>query len=204
MSSAYALAYRFGIAPREKSGALGPEQLRRLLDREQDGYPAYGRALDLGCGSGVHTIELSRRGWDVVGVDLLTRVVQEARDRGEQAGSPARFVAADVTDLPAEIGVGFRLVLDLGCFQGLPRGRRPRFGEQVTRVTQAGATLLMLACAPGSRFAYPRGSDADELESALPQWVITDVEPVDTTSMPPALVARTPRFYRLRRRADAA
>ena len=122
MSSAYALAYRFGIAPWEKSGALVPEQLRRLLDREQDGYPAYGRALDLGCGPGDHTIELSRRGWDAVGVDLLARVVQAARDRAERAGSLARFVAADVTDLPVEVGAGFRLVLDLGCFQTLPRG----------------------------------------------------------------------------------
>ncbi len=45
-----------------------------MFDREERGrQPPYGRAVDLGTGSGIWGIELAKRGWQVTGVDLSTK-----------------------------------------------------------------------------------------------------------------------------------
>jgi len=88
--------------------------------REEDGRePPYGRALDLGTGSGVWGVQLAKRGWDVTGLDMVEKALRRARDRVEEAGVEMRLVHGDVTALSqAEIGAGFRLVLDTGTFHG--------------------------------------------------------------------------------------
>jgi SAM-dependent methyltransferase len=52
---------------------------------------APGRLLDLGCGTGVHAIEFSRRGWSVAGVDLSLDMIARAKARAEQAGLAVLF-----------------------------------------------------------------------------------------------------------------
>ena len=56
------------------------------------------RILDVGCGVGSTTISLARRGADVVGIDLSTRMIDHARTRdlGEPMGN-ATFEVADAT-----------------------------------------------------------------------------------------------------------
>jgi SAM-dependent methyltransferase len=195
MSTAYALAYRWGFRPWERAAREGREQLDRLLDREQDAAPPFGRALDLGCGRGTHTAELARRGWTATGVDNIPRAVREAQDRG--AGSGARFLVGDVTELPPEVGDGYRFVLDVGCFHGLSDPDRTRYGAEVDRVTGPGAALLVLAFAPGGRGPLPRGAGPDDLLAALPGWTVTDTEPAETVGMPAPLRSRRPAFHRL-------
>ena len=58
------------------------------------------RVLDLGCGQGRHSIELSRRKkYDVVGVDMSDRLLNTARKNAEDAGVKAHFVKRDARDL---------------------------------------------------------------------------------------------------------
>ncbi|MBO6551248.1 MAG: magnesium protoporphyrin IX methyltransferase [Roseitalea sp.] len=60
------------------------------------------RVLDAGCGSGVASFELARRGADVLGIDLSEQMVGFARDRlaeierKEPVAGTARFVAGDM------------------------------------------------------------------------------------------------------------
>jgi SAM-dependent methyltransferase len=199
MSLGYALAYRFGITPWERAGAEGKIQFDDLLDREQESVPAQGRALDLGCGRGQHSIQLAERGWEVTGVDLEPRAITSARQRATEAGQTVTFVAGDVTDLPASVGTRYRFVLDVGCFHGLTTEQRSRFGRQVDAVTEPGATMLLLAFSPGGRGPLPRGAGKDDLAEALPQWSILDQVPADTSGMPGPLRSRAPQFYRLRK-----
>ena len=53
--------------------------------------------LDLGCGTGRHSVELSRRGYEVVGVDLSEGMLERARRRAisDGAGSTT-FVRGDI------------------------------------------------------------------------------------------------------------
>jgi SAM-dependent methyltransferase len=202
MGLGYTLAYRFGVTPWEAAGAGGREQFELVLDREDQAWPSRGRALDLGCGRGAHAIQLAARGWEVTGVDVVPRALEQARQRATEAGQKVTFVAGDVTDLPESIGAGYRFVLDIGCFHGLTDARRRRFGEQVQRVTVPGATMVLLAFGPGGRGPLPRGAGPDDLRAALPGWTVLDDEVADTSGMPGPLRSRAPRFYRLRRDED--
>ncbi len=200
MSAGYALAYRVGVTPWERAGESGAAQLGRLLDREEQDRPRpLGRALDLGCGTGQHTLELAERGWTAVGVDNIERALDRARGRAATGG--ARFVLGDVTDLAASgVGDGFGFLLDVGCFHGLGDDQRRRYGQGVTAASTPEATLLMLCFAPGRRIGLPRGADRSDVEAALPAWTVVAEEPADTTGLPGPLKRTAPRWLRLRRR----
>jgi len=59
------------------------------------------RVLDLGCGMGTFTVESSRMGGRVVGIDAaVTGLVVGRRLASEMQAATARFVAADVAQLP--------------------------------------------------------------------------------------------------------
>ena len=55
-----------------------------MLDREADGGPPHGRALDLG--TGIWGIELARRGWEVTGVNHVEKALRRAHERISEAG----------------------------------------------------------------------------------------------------------------------
>ena len=57
------------------------------------------RILDLGCGTGRHALELARKGFAVVGVELLEENVRLAQEKAADLGSSAEFVAADLREL---------------------------------------------------------------------------------------------------------
>ena len=63
-----------------------------------------GRALEVGCGTGVESVYLAAHGWDVTGVDMVPRALSIARRRAAQAGVTPRFLEGDATCLP-DLGV---------------------------------------------------------------------------------------------------
>lgn len=178
------------------------EQAAGLLEREQGGRePPYGRALDLGCGSGFWAVHLAQRGWDVAGVDVVPKAVRSAHARARGAGVEVGFVEGSVAALTsAGIGSGFRLILDFGTVHGLPPDQVKTVGREVTAVATEDATLLMYAFAPGRRGPLPRGIDRGEIEEAYAEWSITEDETFELTGLPRVVRKAAPRFYRLRRR----
>jgi SAM-dependent methyltransferase len=57
------------------------------------------RVLDLGCGTGRHSLELARRGFSVVGVELLEANVKVAEDAARAQSLSIEFIQADLRDL---------------------------------------------------------------------------------------------------------
>jgi SAM-dependent methyltransferase len=62
------------------------------------------RILDLGCGTGGHAVLLGRRGYEVIGVDRSTPMIELARAKARVADVAAkvRFLAQDITT-PVEV-----------------------------------------------------------------------------------------------------
>ncbi len=57
------------------------------------------RILDIGCGTGRHAVELARRGYSVVGIDLSESMLAKARAKAEGCGAQAEFLRADARRL---------------------------------------------------------------------------------------------------------
>lgn len=70
--------------------------------------------LDVACGTGMHAIELARRGYDVTGADLSVGMVERARENAAAVGSEARFVVAGFGELVEKVGNGFDALFCLG------------------------------------------------------------------------------------------
>jgi SAM-dependent methyltransferase len=69
------------------------------------------RILDLACGTGRHSLELVRRGFSVVGVEISQELVEIARREAEEQGLVAEFVQGDLRQLDYE--GEFDIVLNL-------------------------------------------------------------------------------------------
>lgn len=203
MSLWYRILYQVGFTPWEEGATDGPaaDQIDRLFEREErERRQPYGPALDLGCGSGIWSLALAQRGWQVTGVDIIPKAVRRARDRAEAAGVAARFVHGDVTALQsAGIEPGFRLILDFECFNHLSETQRQAVGREVSVVAAPDATLLVIAWTPGRRWPLPPGASRRDLESAFPEWEVVDEEAYDVSALPAPLQKVKPCFYRLRR-----
>lgn len=200
MSLFYKFQYLVGLTPWERMPSLAiGEQAIALLDRVEDGRePPYGRALDLGCGTGFWSVRLAQRGWDVTGVEIVPKAVRTARARAE--GVDSRFVEGSITALTAlGIGSGFRLVVDFGAVHGLSPSQVRAVGHEVTAVASEDAALLMYAFSPARRGPLPRGIDRDEIEQAYGGWTVTAEVPFDCTGAPRFVQKANPRFYCLRR-----
>ncbi|HYB88048.1 MAG TPA: class I SAM-dependent methyltransferase [Streptosporangiaceae bacterium] len=196
MSRTYKIMYSLGFTPWEHGEP--PVPLAGLIAGPQ-ALPA-GDMLDIGCGTGLDAIYCARRGWNVTGVDVVDRALQIARRNANQAGVNIRFVHADIADADAAaLGAGYTLLLDVGCLHGLPDESLQRAAATITDVAKPGATLLMLAFAPGRRGPAPRGIDPARIPALFPQWELTSTRPASGTTPGGAVRRAMPTWYRLTR-----
>jgi SAM-dependent methyltransferase len=200
----YRLAYSLGFHPWEDAAADPPfaEKISEMFAREEGGRePPYGRALDIGTGSGIWGIELVKRGWEVTGIDIVDKALARGQERAREANIDMRFIQADVTALEqAGIDDSFRLVLDTGTFHDFNDAQRKAMGRGITAVASPEATVLLLVW-PKRRRPLIRGANRDEVEEAFPGWTITHVEPSHFRLPKPLQLLLRPdeHWYRLRR-----
>lgn len=73
------------------------------------------RVIDVGCGSGRYTVELAKRGFEVVGVDFSERMISLAREQAEKEGvsEHCRFICGDFLNLELQ---KFDIAIAMGFF----------------------------------------------------------------------------------------
>lgn len=196
----YRLMYGIGFTPWEADAPKVGAELDGLLAREEAvRQRPYGSALDLGCGSGRWSIELARRGWQVVGVDVVAKAIRRARRRAQDDGVDVTFIEGDATALhDAGIGTSFSFVLDMECFNHLGDAQRASIGREVNAVTTSDATMLMLVWRRARRGPLAPGARPEDLTSAFPGWEIVG-EQAYRGDLPRPMRSIAPRWYRLAR-----
>lgn len=135
----------FDTIAAEYNAQWSPHVWDLLLDRKlslmADALPAppaaAGIGIDLGCGLGLQTAEMRRRGFDVIGLEPSVGLLQQKRAGG------APVLAADALRLPLrDASVDF--VFTIGVLHHLPGrdAQRQAVGE-IARVLKPGGTLLV-------------------------------------------------------------
>lgn len=195
MSLSYRLAYKVGVTPWEHTGSGFDAQLATLLDTVP--VPEGGRALDIGCGTGRHSIELAQRGWHVTGVDSEQEPLDKARIHAREAHADIRFLHEDAEDLHIAVDGGHMLVLDIGCFHGLTDHQRRDYARSVNAVTAPGASMIMFAFAPGHRWPMPHGVSEKTVTAAFEGWTTVSTTPADVSESPLPVRAAHPCWYHL-------
>lgn len=102
------------------------------------------RVLDLACGSGRHSLELVRQGFDAVGTDISPELLEIARREAEKERLGVSFVEADLRELDFEVEFDIVLSLNDGAIGYLETDRENlRTFEVISRSLRSGGRHLM-------------------------------------------------------------
>jgi SAM-dependent methyltransferase len=195
----YRLMYRIGFTPWDTPETPVPAVLREVIEGPEALHP--GRALDLGCGMGRHSMYLAVHGWQVTGLDLAGRALRTARQRADRAGMDIDFVRGDVTRLEkAGVKGPFSLFLDGGCFHGMSDNERRRYSKSITQVAAPNAEILLFSFGPSMRRVPPRGAEMSDVKRCFAGswsifWTATDRDVPGTLADSYTFTA----WYRLKR-----
>ncbi|QDU40303.1 Glycine/sarcosine N-methyltransferase [Maioricimonas rarisocia] len=119
--------------------ALDPD-LERALEEWPPPGPVF---LDLGTGPGTQAIELSRRGFDVIGADISRAAIEQASHRAAVEDASLAFIQDDI--LNSKLQGPFDAILDRGCFHIFDENDRVAYVHAVARLLPRNG-LLYLKC----------------------------------------------------------
>jgi len=74
------------------------------------------KIIDIGCGTGRHSIELVKRGYQITGIDLSESQLKRAREKAKEQGVEIDFQKHDARDLPFEGEFDVAIMLCEGGF----------------------------------------------------------------------------------------
>jgi 2-polyprenyl-3-methyl-5-hydroxy-6-metoxy-1,4-benzoquinol methylase len=83
---------------------------------QESGFDKSLSILDIGCGTGRHSIELAGRGYNITGVDLSESQLQRAKEKAKEKKVNVDFQIADARNLPFEKQFDLAIMLCEGGF----------------------------------------------------------------------------------------
>lgn len=104
------------------------------------------KILDVGCGTGRHSIELARRGYSVTGIDLSESMLKRTREKAREQKVRVNFIRADARSLPFESEFDLAIMLCEGGFS-LMETDEMNFDilKSVTRALKPGGKFIFTA-----------------------------------------------------------
>jgi SAM-dependent methyltransferase len=147
-----------------------------IVELERAGL-IHSKVLDVGCGTGEHTILLTRLGYDVLGIDFAPHAVEQARSNAAQKGVDARFEVADAMNLGSD--PGYQTIIDSALFHIFDDADRARYVSSLHGAVLPDGLVHVLALSDAGRGFGPQVSEADIREAFGEGWVL---EALDATT----------------------
>ncbi len=158
-----------------------PEQVRREVDFiiSALNLPKGTKILDLCCGQGRHSLELARRGYDVVGVDLSEALLYVARKRAEQEGLKVTFLHCDMReiDFNGEFDAVINMFTSFGYLES--EAEDEKVLEKVSMALKRGGKFLLDII---NRDRLIREFQAREWHAADEGWLVLEERKFDSLS----------------------
>lgn len=158
----YRLTYR--RTKDETSIGWHREEPPRLVAEAVELGGGHGSALDIGCGTGVNSVFMAQRGYNVTGIDFIREALPFGIKRAERAGVKVEFVAADVTKF--ETADKYDLIVDAGCFHGFNEKYRLLYREKLVSWLSEGGQYVLIHFSKNHALGIvgPRGRKREEIE----------------------------------------
>jgi SAM-dependent methyltransferase len=147
-----------------------------IVELERTGL-VRGTVLDVGCGTGEHTILLTRLGYVVLGVDAAPTAIEQARANAAEKGVDARFEVADAMNLGVQ--AGYDTIVDSALFHIFDDADRPRYVASLHAACRPGALVHVLALSDKGRGFGPEVSESVVRNALGDGWVL---EALDETT----------------------
>jgi SAM-dependent methyltransferase len=129
-----------------------------IVELQRAGW-IHSNVLDTGCGTGEHTILLTRLGYEVLGIDFAPHAVEQARANAAEKGVDARFEVADAMNLGAE--PGYQTIVDSALFHIFDDADRARYVNSLHTAVRPGGLVHVLALSDAGRGFGPEVSEAE-------------------------------------------
>lgn len=83
---------------------------------KESGFDKSLKILDVGCGTGRHAIELTKRGYNVTGIDLSDSLLKRAKQKAAEQNLQIDFQKHDARNLPFNNEFDMAIMLCEGAF----------------------------------------------------------------------------------------
>lgn len=146
--SLYVLMRLLESAPRRYElgiSLLTMGRLARSYDRLVAHIPDNSRVLDLGCGTGLLTIRIARRGAKVKAIDVNSGMLEIAQQQAQKVGVAdyIDFVEMGVAELDNEKPESYDVITSGLCFSELTKDELLYTLSQIQRILKPGGLLLV-------------------------------------------------------------
>ena len=146
-----------------------------IVELERSGL-IRGKVLDVGCGTGEHTMLLTHLGYDVLGIDFSPQAVEQARRNAEAKGVAARLEVADAMNLGDE--PRYDTIVDSALFHIFDDTDRAKYVNSLHTACRPDALVHVLALSDAGRGFGPEVSETVVREAFGDGW---QLEALDTT-----------------------
>ncbi len=136
---------------------------------EETGITPGARVLDVGCGTGRHSVELAKRGYRVTGVDLSSGMLAEARKTADEAGVEIELVHSNAAEFKSDAVFDAAICLCEGAFCLLGEGDDPcdrdlAILRNIHAALKPGSTFILTAL---SALRMARRHTPEDVESGI-------------------------------------
>jgi ubiquinone/menaquinone biosynthesis C-methylase UbiE len=153
--------------------------------------------LDVGCGTGRHSVELARRGYVVTGLDLSDAMLAEAGKHAQAAGVKVEWLQADATDFALRTRYDAAICLCEGAFGLLSQSDDPveqpqKILTNISRSLKPGAKALLTVLSAARLLR--KYQDTDVVEGRFDPATLTESHAMPPREGLPAVTLRERAF----------